>query len=783
MIKQQAANLPHYVYPVDEWKIIENRYYPQFIAGTETLFALSNGYLGMRGCFEEGSPIEQDGTFVNAFYESWPIVYGEEAYGFAKTGQTIVNVPNSKVIKLYIDDEPFSLRFANLLKYTRMLDMKAGTLDREIVWETPAGKHVRIKSRRLVSLSHRHLAAISYQVTVLNAHAPVVISSEVVYRHDLPDTNGDDPRKARDFPQRPLQPEQHYIPASRDQRIVLSHATRRSRMTIACGIDHILETDCPYSYSSESTDDTGKVVYSIDASPGEPISLVKYMTYHTSGTAPASELCTRAERTLDRAVRQGMPDLLESQQLYLHNFWQRSDVEIGGEPTVQQDIRFNLFQLCQATARVEGTGVPAKGLTGQAYEGHYFWDGEIYVLPFLIYTTPRIAKNLLKFRHDKLPQARQRARDLDQRGALFPWRTINGEEASAYYAAGTAQYHLNADIMYALRKYIDAAGDTEFLHETGAELLVETARMWSDLGFYSERMGGKFCIHGVTGPDEYTAVVNNNTFTNLMARENLWHAAQTVTALREAKPERYAALVDKTGLDFEEVAEWQAAADQMHVAYDTTLGIHPQDEHFLEREPWDFSNTPADKYPLLLHYHPLVIYRHQIIKQADVVLAMFLLGHEFTLEQKKRNFDYYDPLTTGDSSLSASVQSIAASEIGYADKAYEYFRYAALMDLANVRGNVQDGVHLASIGGTWMALVYGFGGMRDQGGHLSFSPRLPAQWERLKFPLMIQGMSLVVDIQRDFVTYLLRQGNCLTISHQGEEVQLTVGVPCTHPLS
>ena len=783
MIKQQAANLPHYVYPVDEWKIIENRYYPQFIAGTETLFALSNGYLGMRGCFEEGSPIEQDGTFVNAFYESWPIVYGEEAYGFAKTGQTIVNVPNSKVIKLYIDDEPFSLRFANLLKYTRMLDMKAGTLDREIVWETPAGKHVRIKSRRLVSLSHRHLAAISYQVTVLNAHAPVVISSEVVYRHDLPDTNGDDPRKARDFPQRPLQPEQHYIPASRDQRIVLSHATRRSRMTIACGIDHILETDCPYSYSSESTDDTGKVVYSIDASPGEPISLVKYMTYHTSGTAPASELCTWAERTLDRAVRQGMPDLLESQQLYLHNFWQRSDVEIGGEPTVQQDIRFNLFQLCQATARVEGTGVPAKGLTGQAYEGHYFWDGEIYVLPFLIYTTPRIAKNLLKFRHDKLPQARQRARDLDQRGALFPWRTINGEEASAYYAAGTAQYHLNADIMYALRKYIDAAGDTEFLHETGAELLVETARMWSDLGFYSERMGGKFCIHGVTGPDEYTAVVNNNTFTNLMARENLWHAAQTVTALREAKPERYAALVDKTGLDFEEVAEWQAAADQMHVAYDTTLGIHPQDEHFLEREPWDFSNTPADKYPLLLHYHPLVIYRHQIIKQADVVLAMFLLGHEFTLEQKKRNFDYYDPLTTGDSSLSASVQSIAASEIGYADKAYEYFRYAALMDLANVRGNVQDGVHLASIGGTWMALVYGFGGMRDQGGHLSFSPRLPAQWERLKFPLMIQGMSLVVDIQRDFVTYLLRQGNCLTISHQGEEVQLTVGVPCTHPLS
>ena len=733
----------------------------------------------MRGCFEEGAPIEQDGTFVNAFYESWTIVYGEEAYGFAKTGQTIVNVPNSKIIKLYIDDEPFSVRYANLLNYTRTLDMKAGTLDREVLWETPAGKQVLIKSRRLVSFRHRHLAAISYQVTVLNAEAPVVISSEVVYRHELPDTNGNDPRKARYFPERPLRPEQHYVPAGKDQRVVLSHATKRSRMTIACGIDHTLETNCPYSYTNESTDDTGKVVFCIEAVPGEPITLTKYMTYHTSGTAPASELCTRAERTLDRAVEHGMSDLLESQQLYLDNFWQRSDVEIGGEPTVQQDIRFNLFQLCQATARAEGTGVPAKGLTGQAYEGHYFWDGEIYVLPFLIYTTPRIAKNLLKFRHDKLPLARLRAKELNQRGALFPWRTINGEEASAYYAAGTAQYHINADIIYALRKYIDATADTEFLHEIGAELLVETARMWRDLGFYAERMGGKFCIHGVTGPDEYTTVVNNNAFTNLMARENLHYAARTVRALREGKPDWYAALVDKTGLAFEEIEEWQASADQMHVPYDQQLGIHPQDEHFLEREPWDFSNTPADRYPLLLHYHPLMIYRHQIIKQADVVLAMFLLGNEFSLEQKKRNFDYYDPLTTGDSSLSASIQSVAASEIGYADKAYEYFRYAALMDLANVRGNVQDGVHLASIGGTWMALVYGFGGMRDYGGQLSFEPKLPVQWERLKFPVMIQGMSLVVDIQRDAVTYLLRQGSELTIAHQGEDVQLTVGVPRT----
>ena len=776
MIKHHAQGLPHSVYPVDEWKIIENRYYPQFLAGTETLFALSNGYLGMRGCFEEDTPVEQDGTFVNAFYESWPIVYGEEAYGFAKTGQTIVNVPNSRIIKLYVDDEPLSLRYATLLNYTRTLDMKIGTLDREVLWETPAGKRVLIKSRRLVSFSHRHLAAIQYKVTVLNAPAPVVISSEVVYRHSVPDAASDDPRKARDFPERPLLPEQHYVSAGHDKRVVLGHATRRSRMTIACGIDHSLATICPASYTSTSASDSGTFVLRVEALPGQPISLTKYMTYHTSGSAPASELCARAEYTLDRALEHGFSELLDSQQLYLHDFWQRSDVEIGGQPTVQQDVRFNLFQLCQATARAEGAGVPAKGLTGQAYEGHYFWDGEIYVVPFLAYTTPRIARNLLKFRHDKLAHARRRARELGLRGAKFPWRTINGEEASAYYAAGTAQHHINADIIYALRKYVDTSGDTEFLWTVGAELLVETARLWCDLGFYSERAGGKFCIHGVTGPDEYTTVVNNNAFTNLMARENLRYAAQTVAALHADKPDWYAVLVEKTGLTAKEVAEWQAVAAQMYVPYDQQLGIHPQDDHFLDQEPWYFSNTPAEKYPIFLHHHPLMIYRRQIIKQTDVVLAMFLLSHEFTPEQKKRNFDYYDPLTTGDSSLSASIQSIVASDIGYADKAYEYFRSTALMDLANVTGNVQDGIHLAATGGTWMALVYGFGGLRDYGGRLSFDPRLPAQWQRLKFPLTVRGMSLVVDIQPDTVTYVLRQGAELTITHQGQEVRLTAGV-------
>ncbi len=766
---------PEYTFPIDDWKLIHARFEPHLLAQTETIFALGNGYLGMRGTFEEGTPVFQKGTFVNAFYESWPIVYGEEAYGFAKTGQTIVNVTDSQVIKLYVDDEPFYLPTASLLQYERRLDMQAGTLDREVLWETPSGKHVSIHSRRLVSFPERHLAAISYEVTVLNAKVSVVIVSEIGTAQSGEAGSGD-PRQARGFQWHVLQPR---VQAVNDRRIVLSHVTHNSNMTLACGIEHTIDTACPYSYTSACAEDAGQVVFSLDAQPGVPIHLTKYMTYHTSRSAPPDELCARAARTLDRAVGHGFAALLADQQAYMDDFWQRSDIQVQNDsfPRTQQCVRWNVFQLLQASGRAEGTGIPAKGLTGQAYEGHYFWDTEIYVLPFLIYTAPRIAKNLLKFRHSMLHNARRRAREVNQEGMLFPWRTINGEEASAYYAAGTAQYHINADIMYGLRKYVEVTGDEAFLYAEGAEMLVETARLWYDLGFFSARKDGKFCIHGVTGPDEYNTVVNNNTYTNLMARENLRYAAATVQLLRREQPERYAILVDQTRLQEAESDAWHQAAEHMYIPFDAELEIHPQDDDFLDKERWDFEQMSPDKYPLLLHYHPLVIYRSQVIKQVDVVMAMFLLGQEFSLPQKQRNFDYYDPLTTGDSSLSACVQSIMASEIGYTETAMEYARYALLMDLGDIAGNVKDGCHVASIGGSWMVIVYGLAGMRDYGGRVSFQPRLPTTLQRLRFPLTIRGQRLAVEITPESTTYLLEAGSELVITHVGEDIELTVGVP------
>jgi alpha,alpha-trehalose phosphorylase len=782
VIPRTLKLLPEYLYPADEWALVETGFSEDWLGHAETLFSLSNGFIGIRGTLDEGRPSVEAGTFLNGFHETWPIVHAEQAYGFARTGQTIVSAPDVSLIKVYVDDEPLHLPTARTTAYERRLDLREGRLVRDLTWSTPGGKHVRVRSSRIVSLEHRHLGAIMLELELLDHDAPVTLSSQVLNRQDaraddeprpVAEAGGRDPRRARGFTGRVLNAAEHVEDAL---RIITGYRTTNSRMTMSVGVDHVVETDNEWSFVRSWSEDLGKVVLNVDARAGVPIRLIKFFTFHTSRTVPTLELVDRAARTLDRGCELGHDGLVASQRHALAHFWERSDVEVGAGERIQQAVRWNLFQLGQASARAETTGIPAKGLTGHAYEGHYFWDTEIYLTPFLTYTEPRITRNLLRFRHSMLDRARERAAELSESGALFPWRTINGEEASSYYAAGTAQYHIDADIAHAIKRYTQIRGDLSLLEDIGAEMLVETARMWAGLGFHSPG-DGRFHIHGVTGPDEYTTVVNDNAFTNLMARGNLRFAADTVEWLRSERPEGYRRLVGVTGLAEDEVARWRAAADAMYVPYDEARRIHMQDAHFLDREVWDFEGTPRDHYPLLLHYHPLVIYRHQVIKQADVVLAMFLLGDEFSLEQKRRNFDYYDPLTTGDSSLSACVQAIVAAEIGYEERALEYFQYALLMDLADVSGNVVDGVHIASTGGVWMALVHGFGGLRDHGGALTFDPRLPRDWERLAFRLRVRDRWLAVEVLHGTLRLELLEGEPLEVQVQGRDLTVRVGAP------
>ncbi|WP_375335583.1 glycoside hydrolase family 65 protein [Aeromicrobium sp. S22] len=777
-------------YPVDEWALVERRIDADDLGATETLFSVGNGYLGLRGNVEEGRDSYSHGTFINGFHETWPIQHAEEAFGFARVGQTIVNAPDAKVIRLYVDDEPLLLPIADLLQYERRLDFRTGVLSRDILWRTPGGKRVQIRSRRMVSFTQRHLAVLTFEVTMLDDHAPVAISSQILNRQDGEDEyhvrsksmgEGVDPRKAGQMRHRVLVPQSNSGNIA-DGRVALGYQCAESGMTIAVAADHRLETANSYTKRMQTDDDLAKMTYRIDAEPGQPITLTKFVSYHTSRGVPSRELLDRCRRTLDRAHDEGLDKQLDDQRAWLDDFWTRSDVEIPGQPEVQQATRWNLFQIAQAAARAEGTGIAAKGVTGSGYGGHYFWDTEVYVLPFLTYTTPRMARNALRFRYTLLDAARNRAKQMAQQGALFPWRTINGEEASAYYAAGTAQYHIDADVSYALSQYLAATGDIDFLTREGIDILVETARMWVDLGFWRNEADGTFHIHGVTGPDEYTTVVNDNLFTNVMARFNLRRAVQAVRELAERDGAEYDEVVKRLKLDLAEVDDWERAADDMAIPYDEHLGVHPQDQHFLEREVWDLANTPLDKRPLLLNYHPLVIYRFQVLKQADVVLALFLQGEHFTPEEKRADFEYYDPITTGDSTLSAVVQSIMAAEVGYHDLALRYFLAALYVDLADRHHNTSDGVHVASTGGVWSALVNGFGGFRDQSGVFTLDPRLPETWDSLTFRLTLLGTRVRVDVHHDRVDLCIEDGKEATLVVRGTEVTVTPGDPVSVPI-
>jgi len=763
-------------FPVDPWRLVETSYSEEDTGVTETLFAVGNGYLGLRGNHPEGRRAHEHGTFINGLHETWPIRHAEQAYGFAEVGQTIVNAPDAKVMRVYVDDEPISLDVADLREYERVLDMRTGVLTRRVLWCTPSGKQVRIDLERFVSFAEKHLAVMTITVTVLNADAPVTISCQLINRQDGEDVyggapmagkaHGFDPRKAERIAERVLIPQEYWQDGGRS---TLSYRVNQSGMTVAVAADHSIRTENDYEARTLIEPDIAKNVFRVHAKAGVPTTVTKVVAYHTSRGVPARELVDRCRRTLDRASVMGVEELTRQQAEWMAAFWERSDVRIGGHDALQQATRWCLFQLAQAAARADGRGVAAKGVTGSGYSGHYFWDTEIYVLPFLTYTTPLWARNALRMRTLMLPAARRRAFQLNEAGALFPWRTINGEEASAYYAAGTAQYHINADVTYALAKYVRATGDTDLLHREGAEIAVETARMWTSLGFWREGPHGpSFHIHGVTGPDEYTTVVNDNLYTNVMARFNLRFAAHTVRDMQEEAPEDYRRLADRLGIEPGEADAWDAAAEAMEIPFSPGLGIHPQDSAFLEHEVWDLENTPPEQRPLLLHFHPLVIYRFQVLKQADVVLALFLQGNHFTDEEKLADFEYYDPLTTGDSTLSAVVQAILAAEVGYQELAYEYFEQSIFVDLGDLHHNAADGVHVASAGGVWTTLVCGFGGMRDHYGELTFDPRLPEDWPSLEFSLRWHGTVLDVKIERASLTVRAAGEHPVEFSVRGE---------------
>lgn len=752
------------------WIIQSNQPDQASLFQEESLYFTGNGYLGVRGNFEENDSLTNTsgtirGTYLNAFHDITGIAYGEKLNAFPETQQKLVNVMDAQTVLIYFGEEGCKERFAldegEIVEYRRILHMDKGYAERYVHWRSPQGKEVKLCFKRIVSFRDKELFVQEISLEPVNYFGPVTVVS--VLRGDVSNfADPNDPRVGSDH----VKLLRVTTAQAEGSMAGIETETLRSKLRAAC------VSTCRVNQGARQhitrTDERIETVLAFELR--EKVVLTKVNIFTDSlrhGEAPL-----QAAYELSRKLSGlSFQEVAEGQRSYLDEFWRQADVRIGGDPALQEGIRFNLFHLLQSAGRDRHSNIAAKGLSGEGYEGHYFWDTEIYMLPVFLMTNPERAKSLLLYRYSILDGARARAREMGHgQGALFPWRTISGGECSSYFPAGTAQYHISADIAYSFVQYYLVTGDFEFIERYGAELLVETARLWIDTGHYHD---GKFKIDAVTGPDEYTAIVNNNYYTNVMAKYNLKWAARMMAEIKERAPEAFAGLAVTIGLKEDEIDEWLKAAEQMYLPYDSALHINPQDDAFLQKGIWDFDGTPADHYPLLLHYHPLTLYRYQVCKQADTVLAHFLLEDEQDESVIRASYHYYEKITTHDSSLSSCVFSIMAAKIGELDKAYDYFIETARLDLDNTHGNTKDGLHMANMGGTWMAIVFGFAGLRIKDSGLSLAPVLPKQWDSYSFTILYLGRRLSISVDQNEPKVTLLSGDELTIRIFGREVRLT----------
>lgn len=763
------------IYPVEPWTITETSFDRKYNYRNETTFSLSNGYIGTRGTFEEAYDFDIDtgleGNFVNGFYESEQIRYGEANFGSPLFSQSLLNLPNMKETRVLLEDEWFTMEEGTIEDYSRTLHMKDGVLKRSLVWTSPRGRKAEIRFQRLVSFEMKNIMAIRVQVTPLN------FSGKIQFRSRLQADVENHTRKTN--------PIVDYGPFGRrleplrlegeGHRLYYEGITKNSRLTAACGCSHrVSGGGCETGWELCIEELEGTAVLTAEAKEGCAVVLEKMLCYSTDLDLPAEDLRGFILDTLEEAEQKTFGGLEKSQKAYMGRFWDTADIRIQGKDSqaLQQGLRFNLFHILQSAGRDGRTGMGAKGLSGEGYEGHYFWDTEMYVLPVFVYTEPETARRLLDYRYSTLEQARERARILGHdKGALFPWRTINGEEASTYYPLGTAQYHINADIAYALSLYLQVTGDVDYLKEKGAEILIETARVWADVGSFAECKGGRYCICSVTGPDEYNVLVDNNFYTNLMARENLRDAKGAVEYLARHDREVLARLEKKLDFSEEEWKLWQRIIDHMYFPYDEARQVYPLDDGFMMRRPWDESRIPKEKRAWLYeNYHPLFIMRHRMSKQADAILGMYLHSHLFTKEEIRRNYDFYQEVTLHHSSLSTCIFGIVASDIGYDDEAYRYFSQSARMDLDDYHHNFYAGIHGANMAGTWQAVVNGFAGLRCQETRLRFSPSLPSEWESYSFKLRYKRALLRIGVSRGQAEFTLEEGEKITFYIGGKEI-------------
>ena len=687
------------------------------------LFTIGDGFVGLRG------PGEKEGAarvYLNGVFEKMPISYHESAHGFASESDVRLAVADATMPAINVDGVP--LGPPDRIE----LDMARGVLVRHF----SLGKG-RVRVEQFTAMTHPGLVMTRVQVVAGTAKAGVELTPFVSPPPDCSDQHAEgeihDPRVGPSFYKSPWSLIADLGRRGRVDRL------ERSRFAVAVLVDGggseeafagAVTLDCAAAYAARR---------------GEGA--------HEAALADAGAL-------LALAAERGFDALAREQEQWFAAFWEDAFVTFPQAPRAEQAIRHGLFQLIQAVGRGGGRSIGAKGQTGEGYEGHVFWDADAYVLPALLSIRPELARDLLSWRIDRLEPALANARLMGQsRGALYPWRTIDGSECSAYFPGGAAQYHINADIALALSRYLDLTADDELLAQGAARMLVETARIWLEIGFHDPDRGNAFVINRVTGPDEYSALVNNNLYTNALAAEHLRFAARIGA--------------DEGLLDADEAARMERAADAMFLPFDNARAIYSQDDAFFALQPWPFETTPADCYPLLLHFHPLEIYRHRVAKQADAVLLLSLFPDRFEDEMRGRMLDAYEALTVHDSTLSASAFATAAAQLGDAGRAARYWRMSVLTDLLDLFGNSHHGLHMAALAGGWTALTAGFGGMRIIDGKLAFAPIAISEVGPYVFRARFRGRQIEVACGADGEpSYRLVSGEPLTFTSHGAPIHL-----------
>ncbi len=710
----------------NNWHIVETTFEPNVLRHKETVYTIGNGYLGTRGAFEEDYPDAQPLTLIHGLFDDVPIVNTE-----------LVNAPNWLHLVIVVNGERFRMDRGEVLNYRRVLDLRTGVLTRMVRWRSPSGQTVDLVFERFASLADPHVLGLRCHVTSVD------VAGEVEIRAGVPghvDNLG--------F--------LHWTWRDRGEvgarRAFLEVETRSTgiRLCEACAL-HV-EAEAPATYAVQPCDWTPTVVARVAVEPGQRVTADKLVTLYTS--REDSEPREKALATLETAVARGYDALRAANDAAWADVWETSNVVIEGDDEADRALRHSLFQLLIAAPQDdEHVSIPAKSLSGLGYRGHVFWDTEIFMLPLFIYTQPESARNMLMYRYHTLPSARQVAAEQGYAGALFAWESaLTGEETTPRWVpdpksgelvriwSGDIEIHIAADVAYAAHHYWRVTGDDAFMREYGAELVLDTARFWGSRAEWNAERGA-YEINDVIGPDEYHDHVDNNAFTNGMARWNLETALDVLTWLRREYPQKADELIARLDLSAERLAHWNAVIDKLVILQDDETGLVEQFEGFFELRDVDLE----DYEPRTASMQALLgiegVQDYQILKQADVLMLLYLLPEAHDQETKQANWDYYTPRTdhTYGSSLGPAIQAALAARQGEPEEAYEHFLRAARVDLLNVRGNTGDGVHAASAGGLWQAAIFGFGGVRLTAEGPIAHPQLPPHWRRLAFRLKYRG--------------------------------------------